>query len=81
MREELKKNDLMSQFVFMGLRLDEGVSRARFQERFGADIAQIYPYAVAKACESGLAELNETHFCLTKQGKFLANEVLLEFLD
>ena len=80
-REELKKNDLMSQFVFMGLRLDEGVSRARFQERFGADIAQIYPYAVAKACESGLAELNETHFSLTKQGKFLANEVMLEFLD
>lgn len=80
-REELKKNDLMSQFVFMGLRLDEGVSRARFQERFGADIAQIYPHAVAKACESGLAELNETHFSLTKQGKFLANEVMLEFLD
>ena len=80
-REELKKNDLMSQFVFMGLRLDEGVSRARFQERFSADIAQIYPYAVAKACESGLAELNETHFSLTKQGKFLANEVMLEFLD
>ena len=37
--------------------------------------------AVAKACESGLAELNETHFSLTKQGKFLANEVMLEFLD
>lgn len=80
-REELNKNDLMSQFVFMGLRLDEGVSLARFKERFGESLTKAYPRAVAKACESGLAELSDTHFRLSEKGKFLANEVMLEFLD
>ena len=32
--------------------------------------------AVAKACESGLAELNETHFSLTKQGTLRTNMIL-----
>ena len=33
--------------------------------------------AVAKACESGLAELNETHFSLTKQGNDLRTNMIL----
>lgn len=78
--EELSPDELMGQFIFMGLRLDEGVSLSRFRERFGRDLTEIFVAPVAKACRNGLAELNETHFRLTEQGKFLANEVMCEFL-
>lgn len=80
-REELSTAELMSQFIFMGLRLDEGVSLERFHKRFGREIAEIYSEALAKSCRNGLAELNKTHFRLTEHGKFLASEVMLDFLD
>ncbi len=79
--EKLSRTDLISQFIFMGLRLHTGIELTRFKERFGEDLPALYPQAIAKACQNGLAELTATHFRLTEKGKFLANEVMIDFLD
>lgn len=79
--EILSRADLISQFIFMGLRLHTGIELNRFKERFGEDLTILYPEAIAKACQNGLAELTNTHFRLSERGKFLANEVMIDFLD
>ena len=34
--------DFMCEFMFLGLRLDEGVSKSEFKDRFGADMEQVF---------------------------------------
>jgi len=66
--------------MILGLRLIEGVSRAEFRARFGADPADLYPAAIAESQADGLLEVDEAWIRLSARGRLLGNQVFLRFL-
>lgn len=70
----------MAETMIMGLRLLEGVSRQRFQERFGRSIEAAYGPAVGRLIGQGLLEWRGDRLRLTPRGLRLGNQVWEEFL-
>ncbi len=66
--------------MILGLRLVEGVSRAGFSSRFGADPAELYAAPIAETQALGLLEVDETHIRLTPRGRLLGNQAFWRFL-
>jgi oxygen-independent coproporphyrinogen-3 oxidase len=73
---ELARADTM----IMGLRLNEGVSPAEFQRRFGAGAADAYAPVFAELISLGLLERCDGRLRLTDRGRLLANEVFTRLL-
>ena len=67
--------------MMMGLRLlQEGVSRTRFQARFGRAIEQLYATEIDMLEAQGLLECTPDRVRLTKRGHLLGNQVFAQFL-
>jgi oxygen-independent coproporphyrinogen-3 oxidase len=79
-RTALSKNEAMAEFLFLGLRLLEGVEEARFAREFGTAIDVAYPDAVRKLCAAGLLERHAGRIRLSPRGVPLANQVFVRFL-
>ncbi|MBA3531279.1 MAG: radical SAM family heme chaperone HemW [Ardenticatenales bacterium] len=72
--------------MMMGLRLiREGVSARGFEERFGVALAARYEEAIARGLGRGLLEWAKTPddalLRLTYEGRFLANQAVVEFFE
>ena len=78
--EKLSLADQYSEFMFMGLRLTEGIEKKRFAQRFGVDMEDVYGAEIEKCKEEGLLEEKEGWLCLTERGLDLSNQVFMEFL-
>lgn len=78
--EELSLADQYSEFMFMGLRLTEGIEKKRFFQRFGVEMESVYGAQIQKCQEEGLLEETDGWLRLTARGLDLSNQVFLEFL-
>ncbi|GAB4411166.1 MAG: radical SAM family heme chaperone HemW [Anaerolineae bacterium] len=83
--ETIDPETAMAEHMLLGLRLvREGVSAAEFEARFGVSLTDRYPQAVAHGLERGLTEWAESptgpRLRLTRQGRFLANQAVVEFM-
>lgn len=78
--EMLSVKDQMEEFMFLGLRLTEGVSDSDFQQAFGTSLESIYGPQLASLLERGLLEKTETGYRLTDFGVDVSNQVFVEFL-
>ena len=67
--------------MILGLRLIEGVSFARFRERHGVEMMDVFGEQVRRFSGLGLLAVDEQGVRLTEQGIFLANEVYAAFLE
>lgn len=78
----LSREALIEEFMFLGLRMTDGVSNHRFQERFGCSYQDIYQKVIDKFIKEQLLEYSDTGkmLRLTKQGLDVANYVMCEFL-
>ncbi len=72
--------DTASEFVFLGLRLNEGVSLNAYRERFGADIRDKYLQELSDLDENGLIEVSNDRLKLTRKGMLFSNEVFEVFV-
>ncbi|NJN95320.1 MAG: hypothetical protein HC875_15020 [Anaerolineales bacterium] len=84
--EPIDPETAMAEQMLLGLRLvREGVSAAEFERRFGMALAERYPQAVAHGLERGLTEWVESpegpRLRLTRQGRFLANQAVVPFME
>ena len=71
----------MGETMMMGLRLvEEGVEYARFQDRFGADLRQLYWSELSELAGLGLVEIGDERVRLSGRGRLLGNQVFLHFL-
>ena len=82
--ERIDRTTAMQEHMLLGLRLvREGVSLAGFEARFGLALTEAYPQAVTAGLERGLTEWIDTphgrRLRLTRAGRFLANQVIVEF--
>jgi oxygen-independent coproporphyrinogen III oxidase len=66
--------------MMMGLRLAEGVTDARFYERFRLHLREVYEQAIERVCGLGLASWDGKRLRLTAHGRLLGNQVFQEFL-
>lgn len=79
-REILSLEDEMSEFMFLGLRMTEGVSKAEFLESFGTPIESVYGKVLDKYKNMGLLEEKEGRIFLTRAGIHVSNGVMAELL-
>ncbi len=70
----------MSDTLVLGLRVNDGVSLARFQEQFGVDALERFAEELGEPFEAGLVEEVEGNLRLTKRGRLLGNEVFARLL-
>ncbi len=84
--EPIDRQTAMAEHMLLGLRLvREGVSATEFESRFDVALAERYPQAIARGLERGLTEWIDApdgpHLRLTRQGRFLANQAVVEFME
>lgn len=78
--EELSLEDKMEEFMFLGLRMMDGVSGSEFLGRFGHNMWNVYGDMLPKLREQGLIEVEAPMVRLTELGIDVSNGVLAEFL-
>ena len=78
--EVISREDALAEFMFLGLRLTEGVTFARFEERFGEEMKNIYGSQIKKLVKDGLLTEDGKGIRLTERGTDISNVVFEEFL-
>lgn len=77
--QHLTKNEQMEEFMFLGLRLTEGVNRVEFKKQFGVPIEDVYGKVLEKMQKDKLLTIDE-HIRLTPYGTDISNYVMSEFI-
>ncbi|MBX3244188.1 MAG: radical SAM family heme chaperone HemW [Acidobacteria bacterium] len=72
--------DVASEYIFLGLRLTEGVSLSGFRDMFGKDILSLYADDIGRIINAGLVEVSGDRMRLTKKGMLYSNEVFEVFV-
>lgn len=78
--EKLSAEAQMEEFMFLGLRLMEGVSCREFADKFGRDMDTVYGQVIARNVKDGLLRQEEGHLLLTERGIDVSNYVMSQFL-
>lgn len=79
-RHTLETQSRIEERLFTGLRLNAGIDRAQFIDRFGVDPWIEYSEQLRDAIDAGLIWERDTRFGLTRRGMLVANEVLSAFV-
>lgn len=81
--EEIHVNDIkdnMEEFMFMGLRMIEGISINEFKNRFSKDINEVYQDVIEKNIEKELLICNSERLFLSEKGIEISNYVMSDFI-
>lgn len=78
---ELTKKDKIEEFIFMGLRMNEGINIDVFKERFDTDFYNIYQEVMDKLIKRELVRFDGKNISLTQKGREISNTVFIEFLN
>lgn len=79
--EAVMPHDWVTDALFMGLRLREGVNLADLSRRSGVAVAQAYAPAIAAGQAQGLLTLEGERLRATEAGWWVLNRVITEFLE
>lgn len=78
---ELSKDELMSEFMFLQLRLTElGASKAEFHARFGKHIDEAFAKPLAKHLAAGTLVDKGDRYVLSQRAYYVSNSVLCDFV-
>ena len=78
--EVLTLKEKMEEEMFLGLRKKSGVSKKRFEEKFGLSFEDQYGAVVSELTEQGLLVPDRDIVRMTKQGLFLGDTVAEKFI-
>ena len=76
----LSRNERIEEFMFLGLRMTEGISEKKFEENFDVRLMDVYGDILQKYEEIGFMEHIETKWRLTRKGIHVSNHILADFL-
>ncbi len=79
-RECLEQSDIESEYIFLGLRMNEGVLISDYSKRFYKNIFDEYDNAVNKHIENGLLIRDGNQLYLSERGRDLSNYVFKDFV-
>jgi oxygen-independent coproporphyrinogen-3 oxidase len=77
---ELSEHDLYAETMFMGLRLNAGVSYDHFRDRCGVGLDAVYGGVLAELSGLGLLDRDEHGVRLTERGRMLGKQVFERFV-
>lgn len=78
--EDLDPETRVSEYIILGLRMNEGVNFVEFKNRFGFDARIKFKTVIDKHKNGGLLSESQTHLKLTQRGMDLSNIVEVDFL-
>lgn len=74
------KNDSMCEFVFLGLRLDEGISKKTFKDRFNVDIYDVFSNQLNKHIKLNTI-IDENNFIrINPKYTYISNMIMSDFV-
>lgn len=76
----LSRNERIEEFMFLGLRMTEGISEKKIEENFDVRLMDVYGDILQKYEETGFVEHIETKWRLTRKGIHVSNHILADFL-
>ncbi|MFC7440643.1 radical SAM family heme chaperone HemW [Laceyella putida] len=76
----VSRTEEMENFMILGLRLMEGVSRDKFQRLYGVELEQVFGSVLTRLLTKGLLDLNGDRYRLTEKGLIFGNDVFADFL-
>ncbi len=77
----LSVEDKVEEFMIMGLRMTNGVSKEEFKDRFGFDIYSLFGNKIERFAKGGFIGENDDRIFLTHKGVAVSNSVMCEFTD
>ncbi len=75
-----EKIDVASEYVFLGLRLKQGIDLNKYKKLFGKDLIAENLEDLSRLAEFGLIEFDEEKLKLTEKGYLFSNEVFAVFV-
>lgn len=78
--EHLSREEQMEEFMFLGLRMMQGVSCYQFQQLYGASLDAVYGEVINKYVKLGFLEKIDDRICLSRTGISVSNVILSDFL-
>lgn len=79
-KHRLSTDDAMGEYIFLGLRLAEGIKLSAFEREFGRSFLEIYGNISGKLDQAGLLTQEEDSLRLTRRGMLLSNQVFSRFV-
>ena len=76
----LTREDEMAEFMFLGLRMTRGISKAEFERQFGSETDAIYGDVLRKYKSMGLLLEENGRIFLSREGIHVSNSVMADFL-
>ena len=77
---KLSLKDQIEEFMYLGLRMTEGISEIDFEQNFGQKLENIYGSVLQKYKETGFLEKTGANWRFTRKGIHVSNHILAEFL-
>ena len=77
---KLSRNDQIEEFMYLGLRMTEGISEKDFEENFHENLEHVYGTVLQKYKETGFLEKVGRNWRFTRKGIHVSNHILAEFL-
>lgn len=78
--QRLSRNEAMEEYMFLGLRLADGVSLDEFEKEFGCSCPEVYGTVIDQLVGSDLLLYHKNNLRLTRRGVLLSNQVFARFL-
>ena len=78
--ETVTKRRAMEEFVFLGLRMSEGIDTGEFERRFGCTFAGVYQNVCRRLLDMDFLREREGRLFLTRKGIDVSNQIMAEFL-
>lgn len=78
--QSLTLTEQMEEFMFLGLRLIEGISKKEFKNQFDKEYEAVYGICSDQLINQGLLKADGDYVCLTERGLDVSNHVMAEFL-
>ncbi len=79
-RYQMEFSDKVSEYMFLGLRLNQGINNSEFKKLFGQDMFSMYEESFKELQQNNLIEISGERVSLTRLGLDLANQVFIKFV-
>lgn len=77
---DVSREEAMEDFVMVGLRMLDGISRDRFEQQFNTSLDVVFARPLDKMVKTELLEATDEGYKLSDKGVLFGNEVFAEFI-
>lgn len=78
--DKLTEKDMMSEFMFLGLRMTKGVSERDFYARFGKEMKSVFKKPLEKFVKNGFLKEENGYIRLSHSAVSVSNSIMCEFI-